>query len=151
MDFGKPNSISYVAQKLSFFMKTVRNFCMMKKTSDCPFWNFVLFFINHDFCTDKPQKKSNRFFSVLLFLTTLKNCCSHESAILCLNSAEIVVDEVSKWTVWGFMFSSSCQNSSPFSWKMTISVLHKKINWAFQNPNCRLPFVVLITFWLSFD
>ena len=32
LDFGKPSLFSYVARKLSFFMKTVRNFDMMKKT-----------------------------------------------------------------------------------------------------------------------
>ena len=47
------------------------------------------------------------------------------------------------------MFSSSCQNSSPFSCKMTISVLHKKINWAFQNPNCRLPLKLKMSVYLN--
>ena len=32
LDFGKPNLFSYEARKSSFFMKTARNFDMMKKT-----------------------------------------------------------------------------------------------------------------------
>ena len=60
MDLGKPNQFSYVARKSSFFMKRweILTWWIKYETSDCPFLNFVIFFINPEFCTGKPQKGS---------------------------------------------------------------------------------------------
>ena len=129
--------------KMPFCGLPVKNSWLMKKTTKFQNGQFDVSCFLHHVKIPQHFHENNSFLCVVRIKIYSKTCYSRKNTFLWLDSSEFRVDEeknkVSKWTVWCFMFSSSCQNSSPFAWKITISVLHKKINWAFQNPNCRLP------------